>query len=92
MSQNRGPPFLVKSVRPLFFMYLGMVTAMDDAIGAVMAAFRKHKFMGNLIVVFTTDVSCAFQWMLFAARSLPYLCCMCCFVGNFGMTFRVQTS
>lgn len=36
-------------------VYSGMVTAMDDAIGAVMAAFRKHKFMGNLIVVFTTD-------------------------------------
>lgn len=36
-------------------VYSGMVTAMDDAIGAVMAAFRKHKFMGNLLVVFTTD-------------------------------------
>lgn len=51
-------PFFPNSVRPLFFMCVGMVTAMDDAIGAVMAAFRKHKFMGNLIVVFTTDVSC----------------------------------
>ena len=39
------------------FLFVGMVTAMDDAIGAVMTAFRKHKFTGNLLVVFTTDVS-----------------------------------
>ncbi|XP_061181266.1 arylsulfatase I-like [Saccostrea echinata] len=36
-------------------IFSGMVTAMDDAVGAVMAAFKKHKFLGNLVVVFTTD-------------------------------------
>lgn len=28
--------------------------------------------------------------MLFVARPLPYLCCMCCFVGNFGMTLECK--
>ncbi|KAK3101824.1 hypothetical protein FSP39_006605 [Pinctada imbricata] len=36
-------------------IYSGMVSAMDDAIGAIMTAFRKYKYMNNLLVVFTTD-------------------------------------
>jgi len=35
----------------------GMVTAMDDAVGTVVAALRKYKMLQNSIIVFTTDVS-----------------------------------
>lgn len=35
--------------------YLGMVTAMDDAIGEVVKATKKYRFMKNLLLVFTSD-------------------------------------
>lgn len=36
-------------------IYSGMITAMDDAVGHVMNAFRKKNYMRNLLVVFTSD-------------------------------------
>ncbi|XP_033752639.1 arylsulfatase I-like [Pecten maximus] len=36
-------------------IYNGMVTAMDSAIGTVIAALKKYKYLQNSIIVFTTD-------------------------------------
>ncbi|XP_021345495.1 arylsulfatase I-like, partial [Mizuhopecten yessoensis] len=36
-------------------IYNGMVTAMDSAIGTVVAALKKYRYLQNSIIVFTTD-------------------------------------
>ena len=47
-----------------------MVTAMDEAVAKVMTAMRKYKLTNNLLVVFTSDVSCPILYLHATARNL----------------------
>lgn len=38
-------------------MFLGMVSALDEAVGNVTRALQKAGMMDNLLLVFTSDVS-----------------------------------
>lgn len=37
--------------------YLGMVTALDDAVGEIITALKDTGHYNNSVIVFTTDVS-----------------------------------
>lgn len=40
----------------LLYIFLGMVTAMDTAVGVVVEALKKYGFWDDCVFVFTTDV------------------------------------
>ena len=39
-----------------FLLYLGMITALDDAVGVITEGLKALGLMDNTIIVFTSDV------------------------------------
>ena len=38
-------------------LYVGMVSAVDEAVGNITTALKERGFMDNALLIFTTDVS-----------------------------------
>ena len=45
-------------------VYSAMVTAMDDAVGRIVAALTRYGHANNTLVIFTSDVSCSAQHVM----------------------------
>ena len=50
----------------------GMVTAMDDAVGHIVAALKDTGHYDNSVIVFTTDVSCATRRLKYCAANTEF--------------------
>ena len=41
----------------IIFLHLGMVSALDEAVGNITSVLKERGFLDNALIVFTTDVS-----------------------------------
>ena len=41
----------------VIFFHLGMVSALDEAVGNITSVLKERGFLDNALIVFTTDVS-----------------------------------